>query len=166
MYIAPIISLLPGFVLLVLALVLAAAHKERPALVLLLLGAAALRVAMISLDPFLHDWDERFHACVAKNMMQHPFQPMLHATPLLPYDYKDWSTNHVWLHKQPLFLWQMALSMKIFGVHTFALRLPGVLLGTAWVAMIFRMGRLWANSFSLAFSADNLCSYSVRRDLL
>ena len=82
MYIAPIISLLPGFVLLVLALVLAAAHKERPALVLLLLGAAALRVAMISLDPFLHDWDERFHACVAKNMMQHPFQPMLHATPL------------------------------------------------------------------------------------
>lgn len=158
MYIAPIISLLPGFVLLVLALVLAAAQKERPALVLLLLGAAALRVAMISLDPFLHDWDERFHACVAKNMMQHPFQPMLHAAPLLPYDYKDWSTNHIWLHKQPLFLWQMALSMKMFGVHTFALRLPDVLLGTVWVAMIFRMGRLWADSFSLAFSAAFLAA--------
>ncbi|HUM45950.1 MAG TPA: hypothetical protein PLD84_03410, partial [Chitinophagales bacterium] len=27
-------------------------------------------------DLFLHSWDERYHALVAKNMMEYPFRPM------------------------------------------------------------------------------------------
>ncbi len=38
----------------------------------------------------LHDWDERYHALVAKNMIEQPFKPMLYKNPVLPYDYKDW----------------------------------------------------------------------------
>ncbi len=107
---------------------------------------------MVSLDPFLHEWDERFHAMVAKNMMAHPFKPMLHANPLLPYKPEDWCCNHVWLHKQPLFLWQMALSLKVFGVHTFTLRLPSAWMGALSVLLIFRIGKLWSGSFTLAFT--------------
>ena len=52
-------------------------------------------------------------------MMEDPFKPMLIKNPLFPYHYGDWWNCHIWVHKQPLFLWQMALSMKIFGVSTF-----------------------------------------------
>src|SRR4051812_1318969 len=86
----------------------------------------ALRCYMAGLDPFLHEWDECFHALVARNMMDHPLVPMLRKGQLLPYDYQQWVGNTVWLHKQPLFLWQMALSMKLFGVSEFALRLPSI----------------------------------------
>ena len=110
--------------------------------VALLMGAAVLlRLLMASLDPFLHDWDERFHAVVAKNMMQHPLAPMLHEA-LLPYDYKAWCCNHIWLHKQPLFMWQMALSMKLLGVSELAMRLPSVLLGSLVLYPIYRLGCL------------------------
>lgn len=75
---------------------------------LLLFGAIGVRLFMITIDPFLHDWDERFHAIVAKNMITYPFKPMLFVNPVLPYDYRAWCCNHIWVHKQPLFLWQMA----------------------------------------------------------
>ena len=64
------------------------------------------------LDDFLNVWDERYHALVAKNMIDHPFTPMLYADPVLDQEYSGWFKGHVWLHKQPLFMWQMALSMK------------------------------------------------------
>ncbi len=97
---------------------------------------------MAGVDPFLHDWDERFHALVAKNMIQEPFKPMLRTNPLFPYDYTEWCCNHVWLHKQPLFLWQMALSMGVFGVDSWSLRLPSVLMGALMLWPVFRMGTL------------------------
>jgi hypothetical protein len=49
---------------------------------LLLLSAFLIRLLMISLDPFLQDWDERFHAIVAKNMMDFPFKPMMVVNPV------------------------------------------------------------------------------------
>lgn len=111
------------------------------ALLLLFLLSFVLRFWVAALDPFLHDWDERFHAIVAKNMMNHPFKPMLHVDPVISsYDFTAWCCNHVWLHKQPLFLWQMALSLKIFGVSEWALRLPSVLMCSLLVFPIFRIG--------------------------
>ena len=86
--------------------------KDKYALWLLLLASAMVRLVIIQLDPFLHDWDERFHAVVAKNMMQYPFQPMIRLNAILPYDVNQWCCNYIWVHKQPLFLWQMALSMR------------------------------------------------------
>ena len=94
------------------------------------------------IDPYIHLWDEQFHALVAKNMMEHPFTPMMYANPVLEYDYTQWWNNHVWLHKQPLFLWCIAISYKIFGLNEFALRLPFALMSSAMILMIYRMGKL------------------------
>ena len=109
-------------------------------LVILLVIAFLLRL-YVGTDLFLHEWDERYHALVAKNLMTDPLKPMLYANPVLLYDYRDWSTNHVWLHKQPFPLWCMALSMKIFGVNEIALRLPSVGLSTLSVLGTFLIGK-------------------------
>ena len=134
--------------LLLFLLSLFAWYRRRSILaILLLMGAALLlRLLMASLDPFLHDWDERFHAAVARNMLAQPWQPMLRPVPLLPYNYKAWAGNYIWLHKQPLFLWQIALSLKLFGINTLALRLPSVLLSTALLWPVYRLGCLIFNS--------------------
>jgi 4-amino-4-deoxy-L-arabinose transferase-like glycosyltransferase len=116
--------------------------NTRAAIILLFFAAFSIRYFMIGLDPFLNDWDERFHALVAKNMMQHPFKPMLREFPIMDYGLHDWCCNHIWLHKQPLFLWQMALSMSIFGVNEVAMRLPSALMGALLVFPIFRIGKL------------------------
>lgn len=73
-------------------------------------------------------------------MMSKPLAPMLRTEPVLDYNYKDWSNNHIWLHKQPLFLWQMAISMKIFGVNEFGLRFPSAFLCACLTLLLFRMG--------------------------
>ncbi len=109
---------------------------------------------MISLDPFLHDWDERFHAVVAKNMIQFPFRPTLRQAAILPYDLSDWCCNYIWLHKQPLFLWQMALSLKFFGISTLALRLPDVLMGVFIIYCSYRIALIWTQNLNIAFFAS------------
>ena len=71
---------------------------KKEAFYLLLLSAFLIRLLMISLDPFLQNWDERFHALVAKNMMEHPFKPMLIAHPVFPYHYQERWNSHIWVH--------------------------------------------------------------------
>jgi|GEM_PF-519832 len=114
--------------------------SKKEAIVLLLLGSLGIRIFAALLDPFLNMWDEQYHALVAKNMLENPFHPFLYTKPVLSYDLTNWTHNHVWLHKQPLFLWQIAMSFKLFGVNEFTLRLPSVLMCTAIVWMIFRIG--------------------------
>ena len=108
--------------------------------ILPVLAAALLISGFAASDLVLHPWDERFHALVAKHLITHPFLPTLYDRPALPYDYRDWMTNHVWLHKPPVGLWVPALSMRLFGVHEWALRLPSVLMLTLGVALTFRIG--------------------------
>ncbi len=134
--------------------------KEKLGIAFLLLGAFCLRMVMITLDPFLHDWDERFHALVAKNMMDNPWVPMLRVNPVLPYNYQDWCCNHIWVHKQPLFLWQMALSMKLFGVNEVAMRLPSAIMGTIAVWLVYRTGYLWLKDKAVAYLAALLFALS------
>lgn len=113
--------------------------KTFATLLILFLGLA-LRLFVAS-DPYLHEWDERFHALVAKNMMHHPFRPTLYAEPVLPENTKEhWSTGHLWLHKPPLPLWSMALSMRVLGVNEWALRLPSVLLSTLGIWLLYGLG--------------------------
>ena len=121
-------------------------RARRVSFVLLLAGGVGLRLLAARLDPYLNLWDEQFHALVAKNLISDPLRPTLYARPLLPFDVGDWTQNHVWLHKQPLFLWQIALSLRVFGVNEFAVRLPSVVLATAVLAMIQRVGTLTINS--------------------
>ncbi|MFH0757552.1 MAG: glycosyltransferase family 39 protein [Bacteroidota bacterium] len=109
------------------------------AILLLLLGGIFLR-AYTSADLFLHPWDERYHALVAKNMIHHPFRPTLYDNPVLPYNYKNGAGNHIWLHKQPMPLWAMAASMWLFGTNEIALRLPSVILSTIGIWLTFSIG--------------------------
>jgi 4-amino-4-deoxy-L-arabinose transferase-like glycosyltransferase len=115
-------------------------ENDRTALLLLVACGLILRL-FASADFFLHEWDERYHALVARNMMENPLFPALYKNPLLPFDYRDWTSNHIWVHKPPLPLWTMAGSMRIFGVNELALRLPSVLLTTAGIALAFWIGR-------------------------
>jgi 4-amino-4-deoxy-L-arabinose transferase-like glycosyltransferase len=128
--------------------------KENTALALIgiLIGGLLLRLG-VSTDPFLHCWDERYHALVAKHLMSRPFFPTLYETPLLPYDYRTWTGNYIWLHKQPLPLWGMALSMKLFGINEFAVRIPSILLSTASIYLTFRIAKAFTQSDRISLLA-------------
>jgi len=114
------------------------------AILLLMLSGFALRL-FASADLFLHPWDEVFHALASKHMIQHPLIPTLYENPILPYDYKNWTGNYIWVHKQPLPLWIMALSMSLFGVNEIALRLPSVILTTIGIWLTFYIGNYFFN---------------------
>ncbi len=114
------------------------------AVLLVILCGFVLRI-YISADFFLHPWDERYHALVAKNLISHPLTPTLYDNPLLPYDFKNWSGNHIWVHKQPLPLWTMAFSMWLFGINEIALRFPSILLTTIGIWLTFLIGSYFLN---------------------
>jgi len=116
--------------------------KKRIGLILLFIGSIGLGYFIANLDHFLIIWDEQYHALVAKNMMHNPFKPTLYAIPLLEYGYENWTANHIWVHKQPLFLWQMALSLKIFGINEMAIRIPSIIMHSVATIMIYRMGKI------------------------
>ena len=126
-------------------------EKYRIGIFLLLICGFILRF-YTSMDLYLHDWDEKFHALVAKNLMDHPLRPTLYDNPVLPYDYREWGGNHVWLHKQPMALWAMAGSMRIFGVNEIALRLPSILLSTIGILLTYSLGSYFFNK-KVAFLA-------------
>ena len=85
-------------------------------------------------------WDELFHAIVARNLTKHFLMPTLYENPYLPYDYKGWTVNHIWLHKPPIPLWQIAISYHILGVNAFALRLPSAILSILSVFITYLIG--------------------------
>jgi len=115
--------------------------KTTLSIVLLLVGAFLLRVWAIQLDPFLNMWDEQFHALVAKTLSNNLLSPQLLPDIPLANKVNDWSYDHIWLHKQPFFMWLMALSIKIFGVSEWAIRIPSVLLGTMAVFGSYKLGK-------------------------
>jgi 4-amino-4-deoxy-L-arabinose transferase-like glycosyltransferase len=133
--------------------------KYRSAILLLFLAAFAIRIAIIQFDPYLNYWDEQYHALVAKNMMQDAFKPMLYKDAVLPYQKEMWIANHIWLHKPPLFLWQMSLSMKVFGINEFGLRLPNVIMSMLCILMVYAMAKRWLNKY-IAFYAVLMLSFS------
>lgn len=119
--------------------------KNKLSLALLFVSGLFICSFMALLDPFLNNWDEMFHALVAKNLLSHPFVPTLFDNVIIPYDYTNWAANHVWLHKQPLFLWQIAISLKLFGMNEFAVRVPSVLMMSILPLLIYRIGKLSLN---------------------
>jgi len=120
------------------------------AIIFLILGGLILRI-YTSLDFFLHPWDERYHALVAKNLLKHPLVPTLYDNPILSYDYKNWTANHIWLHKLPVPLWLISLSLYLFGIHDFVVRIPSVFLSTIGIYLTFYIARYFTN--------DNRMSY-------
>ncbi len=143
-----------------LGLAAAVLHMRRPgaAITTLTLAACILRVVSATLDPFLNDWDEAFHAVVAKNLMSAPLTPMLFREAALPIT-TGWGEQHIWLHKPPFFLWQIALSLKVFGLHPWAVRIPSVFWTTLLVPVIWRIGTL-LRSERTGFIAALLATFS------
>ena len=99
-----------------------------------------LRIFMIQ-DPYLHTWDEQYHALVAKNLIDTPLHPRLYKHAIEPYDYKNWTGNATWLHKPPMALWLIATSIKCFGTHAWAVRIPSLLCSIIGIYLTFLIGR-------------------------
>lgn len=114
--------------------------KDKAALLIMIGAALVMRLFFALLDPYLNQWDESIHAVVAKNMMSDPFKPMLYREKAMVLPWGDWTAKHIWLHKQPFFLWLMAGSMKVLGVNVFSVRMPAVLLSTALVYFTHGIG--------------------------
>ncbi len=57
-------------------------QDEKLALLLLVAAGFLLRFYAGS-DLFLHNWDERYHALVARNLVFHPLKPTLYDNPVL-----------------------------------------------------------------------------------
>jgi 4-amino-4-deoxy-L-arabinose transferase-like glycosyltransferase len=121
-------------------------------LIYILLLGSLLRLLSAS-DPFVHCWDERYHFLVAKNLCNNWMEPKLYAQPLLDYDYKQWGSNHIWLHKPPFALWMIALSFKILGVSEFTGRLPSFLGSIAGIYLTFQIAMLLLNNKKAAIRA-------------
>lgn len=131
-------------------------HHKTVAVVLLIIGGVILRV-YCSTDWFLHEWDERYHALVAKNLSTNFFHPVLYKHALLPYSPADWTSNHVWLHKQPMSLWLMAISIKLFGANELAVRLPSILASLVAIKLVYDIATYLFNTH-IAFIAAFLMS--------
>jgi 4-amino-4-deoxy-L-arabinose transferase len=136
-----------GFAVVMVSVIVFELTKRKGwALLLLVTGNLIMSATLSYMQPFLHMWDEQVHALVAKNMVSHPFKPMLFTDPHLDYSYKVWTGNHIWLHKQPWFLWQIALFFKIFGSNFFVLRLPSILMFSGLLLIIYRLGTIIKNN--------------------
>jgi len=140
-----IILLLSGLICFLLSLKFHLREKQKLSVIFLMLTAISIYCFAGLLDPFLNIYDERFHALVAKNLLNHPLKPTLYDDPIVNMPYDRWDRYHIWLHKQPLFLWQIAISFRLFGVSEFALRLPSVILGVVLVFIGYRSGKLLVN---------------------
>jgi 4-amino-4-deoxy-L-arabinose transferase-like glycosyltransferase len=159
--------LLTGIAIVFFSILLQCFNKYNYSAFSLFIAAFLIRLFSAHLDPFLHDWDERFHALVARNMMDHPFVPVLRADTLLDYSRNSWCCNSLWLHKQPLFLWQMALSMKIFGISEYAIRYPSAMMGVIMVLFVYRIALLLSKNRDLAFvSALFFCCSHYQLELI
>jgi 4-amino-4-deoxy-L-arabinose transferase-like glycosyltransferase len=104
-------------------------------------------------DGFLHLWDERYHALVAKNLMIDFTKPCLYSKPLLPYEVGDWAANHIWLSKPPVALWLISLSYRCFGVNEYATRFPSLILSVLSIFFLYRLAKLLFNENVAQLSA-------------
>lgn len=145
---------------------------QRLSIMFLALCAGLLR-GSASLDADLHEWDERYHALVAKHLVEHPLRPTLYDDPRLPHEEGSWSFGHVWLNKPPLPLWAMAVSISAFGTEPWAVRLPSVLLSMLATVLLYQLARervsrdvaLWASVlFAINGHLIELASGSTSND--
>jgi 4-amino-4-deoxy-L-arabinose transferase-like glycosyltransferase len=134
-----------SFLLFLISILLFLKEKASLSLLFIVLGSVCLGISLTLLDPYLGTWDEQFHALVGKNLTKDFLHPTLYDRPIFDYDYKNWTANHTWLHKQPLFLWQIALSIKLLGANVLAVRLPSILAHAITSIFLYRIGKIAFN---------------------
>lgn len=103
----------------------------------LFLSAILVSSAFATMDPFFHTWDESFHALVSKNTSNNFLKPHLLNSELVEYYPENWIGNYIWLHKPPLSLWQIGISIDILGANIFAVRLPSIILFSSTVILVY-----------------------------
>lgn len=153
-------------VALVVATLLHRKERYNWALLVLTLAGGCVYVFAARLCPYLSPWDEQFHALVAKNCMSHPLTPTLYDEAIVKgHDYSSWIGAHVWLHKQPLFLWQIALCFKLFGISEFTLRLPSIIQCTLLIPIVYQIAKRLTQNLNTAFLAGiaTACSWFLIR---
>ena len=135
---------------------------------ILALGFLLRLIGIFQLD--LGEWDERYHALVAKNLMIHPLKPALITDGLLPLNALDWSMCDVWLAKPPLAMWLMAVSIKIFGVNELGLRLPSIIISLGSLYLTYKIGKKLFNKtialWAVFFYAVNGLLYEINTGII
>jgi 4-amino-4-deoxy-L-arabinose transferase len=161
--------------------------RTQRAILALLLAALALRTNLAA-HWYLGKWDERYHAVVARHLMDHPLEPTLFEHPLHQVPPERWLESRVWLTHPTLAMQLMALSMSIFGVGEFAMRVPSLLVSTLAVFLTFLLGKrllgasgglvaagfhawhesavLWAGGLRSADHVDTLMAFFVELGVL
>ncbi len=104
----------------------------------ILLCGFCLRIFMFS-DSFLHEWDERYHFLVAKNLQNDWLKPILYPDVPLHYAYQNWTANYIWMHKPPFTLWCIMLSFKCFGVSEFSGRIPSLIFSLFCIFLTYKI---------------------------
>jgi len=130
-------SLISIFFILVLCTLIIRCLKGGGNAIYLILVLAFFLKCSCGSDLYLHEWDERYHALVAKNMLDNPLKPTLYKSPIHSYQIDDWTNNHIWLSKPPLGLFVVACSVGIFGNHEYAVRLPGIIASLIAVYLVY-----------------------------
>lgn len=123
-------------------------HKISLWLIIVFAASVCIKLSYALALPYIGSWDEQFHAVVAKNMLTEPFHPKLFITKSLQTDKDNWTYYTTWIHKQPFFLWCIALSYKLFGINIIALRLPSIILSSSLVYPVYKMGELFRDKMS------------------
>ena len=135
--------------------------RVRRALAWLALAALCLRVPPAA-HFYLSEWDERYHALVARNALEQGWlPPRLVAEPVAEPRPDDWRHAHVWLHKPPLSTWLMAASLAAFGTSEPALRVPSALASVLLVLAVFALARRFV-SRNAALAAAGFCAWNAR----
>ena len=134
--------------------------RVRRALAWLALAALCLRVPPAA-HFYLSEWDERYHALVARNAVERGWAPLLVAEPLAEPRPDDWRHAHVWLHKPPLATWLMAGSLALFGPSEPALRVPSALASILLVLAVFALARRFLSPDG-ALAAAAFCAWNAR----
>ncbi len=155
-----------GIVFALLAVIFFSRGKIRLSVVLLIASGLTFRLMMAFIDPFVNIWDEQYHALVAKNLAEHFFHPTLVEQPLLPLTAGYYAFTETWLNKPPLFLWQMAISIKIFGAHPWAIRIPSVILSTLMIPAIYRCGKIISGERTGLFAALMLTCSNIHINIV
>jgi 4-amino-4-deoxy-L-arabinose transferase-like glycosyltransferase len=131
----------------------------------LILGLTLFLKCVCASDLYLHEWDERYHALVAKNMVDDPLKPSLYKTPLHDYHFEDWTNDHIWLSKPPIGLFVVSCSVRLFGNHEYAVRAPAVLASLLAVYIVFLIFKKIYNDKIALLSAFFVGVHGVLTDL-
>lgn len=118
-------------------------------------------IVLLSSIFFLHNlgnqnitlWDEAVHVNVVSNLANDCCVPKLHLRDLGS-DYRDWTDNHIWLHKPLLPFYINAGFYAIFGGSLFAFRLPNYLFAELTAVILFLIGwKHWNRTVALLAAA-------------